>query len=91
MNLLFCYTLELSFCGADFGKYDYFHFNLENFQEIAEQFMTSLIDLFDPDQVKVKSLMLEIEEIIQRNEKGGSEDDSDSEGSTTTGNNFIQA
>jgi hypothetical protein len=34
--MIYCYTIEISFCGADFGKYDYFHFNLENYQEIAE-------------------------------------------------------
>jgi len=26
-NLINCYTLEVSFCGADFGKYEFFHYN----------------------------------------------------------------
>jgi hypothetical protein len=38
-----CYTLEISFCGADNGKYEYFHFNLENFKEITEEFFQSII------------------------------------------------
>ena len=28
LNIINCYTLEMSFCGADIGKYEYFHFNL---------------------------------------------------------------
>ena len=26
-NLVHTYTLEASFCGADFGKYEFFHYN----------------------------------------------------------------
>jgi hypothetical protein len=36
LSMIYCYTIEISFCGADFGKYDYFHFNLENYKEVAE-------------------------------------------------------
>ena len=34
-NILNCYTLEISFCGADLGKYEYFHFNQDIYKEIA--------------------------------------------------------
>ncbi len=37
-NLINSYTLEVSFCGADFGKYEFFHYNQDIFQEIAENF-----------------------------------------------------
>ena len=48
-NLIHCYTLEASFCGADFGKYEFFHYNQEIFYEIAVSFCKCLIDMFDPD------------------------------------------
>ena len=35
INITNCYTLEVSFCGADVGKYEYFHFNIEIFKEIS--------------------------------------------------------
>jgi hypothetical protein len=38
LMLINCYTLEISFCGADSGKYEYFHFNLENLKEITEEY-----------------------------------------------------
>jgi cytosolic carboxypeptidase protein 2/3 len=61
LSLVNCYTLEISFCGADNGKYEYFHFNLENYKEIAEEFFQSIIDFFEPEQTKVKLLLEEIE------------------------------
>jgi hypothetical protein len=36
----------VSFCGADSGKYEYFHFNLENLKEITEEFFQSIIGRF---------------------------------------------
>ena len=32
------YTLEASFCGADFGKYADFHFNTDLLQEVGHAF-----------------------------------------------------
>ena len=31
-NFIKCYTLEMSFCGDDKGKYKYFYFNLDIFK-----------------------------------------------------------
>ena len=41
--------MEISFCGADFGKYEYFHFNLDIYKEIGKiniVLINSLILLF---------------------------------------------
>lgn len=37
-----CFTLEVSFCGSDFGKYEFYHFNLSIYREIAHAFCQSL-------------------------------------------------
>lgn len=28
LNIINCFTLEVSFCGSDFGKYEFYHFNV---------------------------------------------------------------
>ncbi len=43
LNLINCYTLEISFCGADFGKYEYFHFNHDIYKEMGDSFGFSLL------------------------------------------------
>jgi len=51
------YTLEASFCGADYGKYADFHFNTDLLQEVGYKFCETIIDFCDPDQVKVKDVL----------------------------------
>ncbi|KAL4508114.1 hypothetical protein ABPG72_021487 [Tetrahymena utriculariae] len=68
-NILNCYTLEISFCGADLGKYEYFHFNLDIYKEIAQGFCQSIIDCFEPEQLKVKKIQEEIEQMMSKNER----------------------
>eukprot|EP00828_Plagiopyla_frontata_P003071 TRINITY_DN10789_c0_g1_i1.p1 TRINITY_DN10789_c0_g1~~TRINITY_DN10789_c0_g1_i1.p1 ORF type:complete len:218 (-),score=40.50 TRINITY_DN10789_c0_g1_i1:180-833(-) len=76
-NIINCYTLEVSFCGADFGKYEYLHFNLEIYKEISWMFCHSIIDCFEPEQTKVKAVMEEIENmVVKQNEKKNVGDDS---------------
>lgn len=69
LSLINCYTLEISFCGADIGKYEYMHFNLVNFyinnfqniyNEVAQYFCNTLWDCFEPDSEKVKIVKEEI-------------------------------
>lgn len=55
------YTIESSFCGADFGKYRDFHFNPNHLQEIGRDFCDTLLDFCDPNQTKVKSITEELE------------------------------
>ena len=61
LNIINSYTLEASFCGADFGKYAEFHFNTEMLQEVGYQFCETIFDFCDPDQVKIKKTMEELE------------------------------
>ncbi len=56
-----CYTLEISFCGADYGKSEYLHYNTDMFKQIASTFCLSILDLADPEQTKVNKANEEIE------------------------------
>jgi len=89
-SLINCYTLEISFCGPDFGKYEYFHFTYDMLKELADSFCYSILDMHDPDQIKTKQVMEEIEQnIIKGNDKrdetvqkaGGNQDGGDSDSS----------
>lgn len=64
-----CYTLEISFCGADSGKYEYFHFNQDIYKEIAHSFCNSIIDCFEPEQIKVKKVLEEIDQMSSKIDK----------------------
>ncbi len=59
----------MSFCGSDFGKYEYFHFNLDIFKDLAQAFCRSLIDCFEPEQQKVKMIVDEIEMMNKNTDK----------------------
>ena len=61
LNINNCYTLEISFCGADYGRYEYLHFNNEMFREIGNQFCVTILDLTDQDQSKVVKIQEEID------------------------------
>jgi len=61
LNISNSYTLEASFCGADFGKFADYHFNIEMLEELGHQFCETIYDFCDPDQVKIKKSMEELE------------------------------
>ncbi len=70
----------MSFCGSDFGKFEYFHFNFDILEQIAQEFVLSLNDFFENEGNKVKNVMEEIEQMLLKNsgEKREKEtDDSD--------------
>lgn len=60
LNIINCFTLEVSFCGSDFGKYEFYHFNVNIYREIANSFCQSLEDYYEPSQVKVKKAVEEL-------------------------------
>lgn len=62
LSLINCYTLEISFCGPSMGRYEYFHFNIDMLKEAAHAFFYTVMDLIDPEQIKVKQSMEEIEQ-----------------------------
>ena len=60
LGIINCFTLEMSFCGSDFGRYEFYHFNNSICKEIAHGFCQSLEDLFEPSQTKVKQAQEEL-------------------------------
>jgi cytosolic carboxypeptidase protein 2/3 len=58
------FTLEASFCGADFGKYADLHFNTSMLQEIGHHFCETIIEYMQVDPQKIKTMVLEIEDIM---------------------------
>ena len=73
------YTLESSFCGADYGKYADFHFNTEILQEVGYKFCETIIDFCDPDLVKVKDVLEQLEIMFPKNMEEESDDGSNAD------------
>jgi hypothetical protein len=54
LQIVNCFTLECSFCGSDFGKYQDLHFNTDMLQSIGPKFCETLMEfhLIDPQRLK---------------------------------------
>jgi len=84
LNIMNSYTIEASFCGADFERYANCHFNREMLEELGYQFCETIYDFCNPDQSKIKKAMEELEIAFPEKDSGdkGSENsDWDSGGS----------
>ena len=81
LGIINSFTLEASFCGSNFGKHADFHFNQEHLQQLGHDFCEALLDFCNPDQLKVKQIMEELdllvpfEEEIQDEVTGDDQDD----------------
>ena len=64
LGILNSFTLEASFCGSDFGKYADLHFNTSILQEMGHHFCEALIEYMQVDPKKLKSMISEIEDIM---------------------------
>lgn len=53
--------MEISFLGANYGKYESFHFNKKLFMHTAEGFLQSILDSSDVSSEKFKEVVEEIE------------------------------
>jgi len=71
------FTLEASFCGADQGKFADYHFNTDLLQEVGHRFCDTILDFCDPDQVKVKAVLEELEIMLPKASESGSDEESD--------------
>lgn len=58
----------MSFCGSDFGKYEYYHFNVNIYRDIANAFCQSLEEYYEPSQNKYKKALEELDS-LSRNPK----------------------
>lgn len=60
-NVVHCFTLEISFLGSDFGKYECFHYNPKIFYTISQGLLQSIADATDSTSDKLKMVLEEIE------------------------------
>jgi len=56
-----CYTLEASFCGSDFGKYQDLHFNTNMLQSIGPAFCETIYEFSQMDQARRQQVQEELE------------------------------
>lgn len=78
------FTAEASFCGCDQGKYADYHFNQDLLCEMGHRICDTILDFCDPDQIKVKQILEELE-IMLPNTGGGGSDSEASGGSESDG------
>jgi len=71
------YTLEASFCGADFGPLGEQHFTTRHLEEMGYMVCDAILDFCDPDQGKVGLVCKELQVLFP--DDGNSDDVSDSE------------
>ena len=71
------YTLEASFCGADFGPLGEQHFTTRHLEEMGYMVCDAILDFCDPDQAKVMLVCKELQVLFP--DDGNSDDVSDSE------------
>ena len=80
LGLLYAYTMEASFCGANFGRQCDCHFNSYDLEQMGHYFCDTILDFCDPDQSKVNAIRAELEVMYppkkERNRPKPSEDDS---------------
>merc|ERR1740138_1984476 len=71
------FTLEASFCGADFGALADQHFTTRHLEEMGYMVCDAILDFCDPDQTKVLQVCKELQVLFP--DDGNSDDVSDSE------------
>jgi len=61
LGLLYSYTMEASFCGANFGRQSDCHFNSYDLEQMGHYFCDTILDFCDPDQSKVNAIRAELD------------------------------
>jgi len=76
-SVLNSFTLEASFCGADFGPLGDQHFTTKHLEEMGYMVCDAILDFCDPDQTKVMVVCKELQVLFP--DDGNSDDVSDSD------------
>lgn len=77
LSIVNSFTLEASFCGADFGPLADQHFTTRHLEEMGYMICDAILDFCDPDQTKVLQVVRELQLLFP--DDGNSDDVSDSE------------
>ena len=73
MGIQNCYTLESSFCGSDFGKYQDLHFNTNMLQSIGPKFCETILEVCQLEQNRIKQIFDEIEAVETSKAQSGAQ------------------
>jgi len=60
LNITNSYTLEASFCGANFGRYNSCHFSTMHFEQVGRSFCETIFDFCDPNQTRARAALTEL-------------------------------
>jgi hypothetical protein len=75
------FTLEASFCGADFGAGAGGHYSIANLKQMGAAFVPALLDYVEPSQARVAAIFMELESQFPLvDEEGDDAADADGEG-----------
>mmetsp|Transcript_47300 Transcript_47300/g.86861 ORF Transcript_47300/g.86861 Transcript_47300/m.86861 type:complete len:756 (-) Transcript_47300:91-2358(-) len=77
LQIINSFTLEASFCGADFGSLADQHFTTKHLEEMGHMVCDAILDFCDPDQSKVLNVLKELQVLFP--DDGNSDDVSDSD------------
>lgn len=75
------YTLEASFCGADFGPLGEQHFTTRHLEEMGYMVCDAILDFCDPDQGKVMLVCKELQVLFPDDDNSDDVSDSEDDGS----------
>eukprot|EP00347_Sterkiella_histriomuscorum_P022736 403337354 len=67
------FTLEASFCGADFGQYSDLHFNTDMLQQIGHRFCETIIEYCMMEPHHMKNFLEDIENIVNNSNQNTQE------------------
>lgn len=61
LNIVNVFTLEVSFLGSNFGKYECFHYNPKIYYLMSQGLLQSILDATDVTSDKLREVLDEIE------------------------------
>jgi len=76
------YTLEASFCGSNFGRYNSCHFSTMHFEQVGRSFCETIFDFCDPNQTRARAALQELKLLypIDKGDDGDADSDWEEDG-----------
>jgi len=71
------YTMEASFCGANFGRYNSCHFSTMHFEQVGRSFCETIFDFCDPNQTRAHAALQELQMLYPADKQDDGDADSD--------------
>merc|ERR1712070_532854 len=83
LNITNSYTMEASFCGANFGRYNSCHFSTMHYEQVGRSFCETIFDFCDPNQTRARAALHELQMLYpaEKSEEGDADSDWEDDGS----------